>query len=127
MFLTQLDLKADAQPDYWVVASPLEWSDPVYGRLVAPVGFRTDLASIPRLFRNLPAFDPNGASRRPAVIHDWLYSSRAGYRYGRDFADSFLRASLLSEGASPLTARAFYWAVRVGGSNHWDALSSRPA
>jgi hypothetical protein len=125
MFLTALDLKADARPDYWAVASPLEWSDPVYGRLVAPVGFMTDLASIPRLFRNLPAFDPNGASRRPAVLHDWLYSSRAGYRYGRDFADSFLRAALLSEGASVWTARAFYLAVRMGGSSHWDPLPLR--
>lgn len=127
MFLTVLDLQADPQPDFWVVGRPLEWSDPVYGRLVAPVGFRTDLASIPRAFRNLPAFDPNGASRRPAVLHDWLYSSRAGYRYGRDFADSFLRAALLAEGASIWTARAFYYAVRIGGSGHWDPLSSRPA
>jgi hypothetical protein len=127
MFLTPLDLQADPQPDYWLVGRPLVWCDPVYGRIEAPAGFRTDLASIPRLFRNLPAFDPNGASRRPAVIHDWLYSSRVGYRYGRDFADSFLRTALLAEGAGIWAARAFYWAVRVGGASHWDPLSSRPA
>lgn len=127
MFLTRLDLIADPQPDFWVVGLPLVWTDPVYGRLEAPTGFRTDLASIPRVFRNLPAFDPNGASRRPAVIHDWLYSSRAGYRYGREFADSFLRAAMLSEGAGSWTAGAFYYAVRLGGRSHWDPLSSRPA
>lgn len=125
MFLTELDLKAEPRADYWRVASPLIWSDPVYGRLEAPIGFVTDLASIPRVFRNLPAFDPNGPSRRPAVIHDWLYSSREGYRYGRLFADSFLRSALGAEGASQLTAEAFYWAVRLGGSSHWDPLSAR--
>jgi hypothetical protein len=125
MFLTRLELADEARADYWRVVSPLIWTDPIYGRLVVPAGFETDLASIPRLFRNLPAFDPNGASRRPAVVHDWLYSSKAGYRYGRDFADSFLRASLLAEGASPLTAAAFYYAVRVGGRSHWDPLPLR--
>jgi len=125
MFLTALDLIADPAPDLWALGSPLIWTDPIHGRLMAPAGFKTDLASIPRLFRNLPAFDPNGASRRPAVMHDWLYSSKAGYRLGRDFADSFLRAALLAEGASAWTAAAFYYAVRVGGSSHWDALSAR--
>jgi hypothetical protein len=101
------------------------WSDPTYGILAAPVGFVTDLASIPRLFRNLPAFDPNGASRRPAVIHDWLYSSKQGFRLGKQFADSFLRDALLAEQASKVTAQAFYWAVRIGGAIHWDPLTKR--
>lgn len=125
MFLSPLELLADPEPDYWVLGPPLIWSDPVYGRLEAPTGFRTDLASIPRIARSLPAFDPNGASRRPAVMHDYLYSSQAGYRLGREFADSFLRAALLSEGAGSWTARAFYWAVRAGGASHWDPLSVR--
>lgn len=125
MFISQLELLVDPQPDYWVVGLPLTWTDPVYGRLEAPAGFRTDLASIPRICWALPAFDPNGPSRRPAVLHDWLYSSRAGWRLGRQFADEFLRAALLSEGASTWTAQAFYIAVRVGGAGHWDALSAR--
>lgn len=125
MFLTPLELVADPEPDFWVLGPPLIWSDPVYGRIEATTGFRTDLASIPRVFRNLPAFDPNGASRRPAVLHDWLYSSRVGYRFGRKFADSFLRDALLAEGSSGWTAQEFYWAVRVGGSGHWDPLSAR--
>lgn len=125
MFLTSLDLIADPTPDIWVLGSPLVWTDPIHGRLMAPAGFKTDLASIPRIFRNLPAFDPNGASRRPAVLHDWLYSSKAGYRLGRDFADGFLRAALIAEGASGWTANAFYYAVRAGGSFRWASLSAR--
>lgn len=125
MFLTQLELLVDPEPDYWVMGPPLIWSDPVYGRIEAPTGFRTDLASIPRVFRNLPFADPNGVSRRPAAMHDYLYSSKFGYRLGRQYADSFLQAALLSEGASVWTARAFYYAVRAGGASHWDPLSAR--
>lgn len=125
MFLGKLELYADARPDYWVTGRPLVWCDRVYGRIEAPAGFATDLASIPRLFRNLPWFDPNGASRRPAVVHDWLYSSRQGFRLGKEFADNFLRDSLIAEGAAKGTALAFYLAVRVGGRSHWDPLSAR--
>lgn len=125
MFLSDLALIAEPRPDYWRLEAPLIWSDPIHGRLMAPAGFETDLASIPRLFRNLPSFDPNGPSRRPAVMHDWLYSSRAGYRLGRDFADDFLRAALLAEGAGVWTVRAFYLAVRIGGAPHWEPLSAR--
>jgi len=125
MFLTKLELYAEPQADIWSVGAPLVWCDPTYGRLEVPVGFKTDLASIPRLFRNLAPFDPNGASRRPAVLHDYLYSSKRGFRLGKEFADNFLRDALLAEQAGQVTAQAFYWAVRLGGRSHWDPMSAR--
>lgn len=85
-----------------------------------PAGFVTDLASIPRLFRNLPWLDPNGLSRRPAVIHDWLYGSKEGRGYGKQFADSFLRSALIAEGAPQSAAGTFYYAVHWFGSGSWD-------
>jgi len=121
MFLTQLTLTAEPQPDLWRVGAPLVWCNPSYGRLEVPVGFVTDLASIPRALRNLPFLDPNGQSRRPAVVHDYLYSSRLGRRLGKQFADNFLREALLAEGATKGTAGAFYWAVHLFGSFAWDA------
>lgn len=117
MFLTDLELRALPQPDEWVFASPLIWDDPIFGRLVAPVGARTDLASIPRLVRNLPFLDPDGPSRRPAAMHDMLY--RLGRSRGKDFADRFLRAALLSDGCAEATAAAFYWGVHLGGGPAW--------
>lgn len=125
MFKTQLDLIAEPTPDLWRLGSQLVWIDRTYGQLVAPPGFVTDLASIPRLFRNLPFLDVDGLSRRPAAMHDYLYSSRQGFRLGKDFADQFLRDALLAEGASKATATAFYWGVRIGGASHWDPLSKR--
>jgi hypothetical protein len=121
MFLTELELIADARPDLWKVGRPLIWLDKTYGKLTAPDGFLTDLASIPRVFRNLPWLDPNGNSRRPAVIHDWLYDTAPGRRYGKDFADAFLRSALLAEGATAGTARAFWLAVHLFGGPSWRA------
>lgn len=119
MFLTPLELIADPQPDLWRLGAPLVWCDPVYGRLEVPVGFQTDLASIPRLFRNLPFLDPAGISRRAAVVHDWLYGSADGREHGKQYADSFLRVALLAEGASKSVAQSFYLAVHWFGGSSW--------
>ena len=123
MFLTPLDLIADVRPDYWVTGRSLIWLDKTFGRLEVPIGFVTDLASIPRVFRNLPFLDPAGQSRRPAVVHDWLYDTATGRRYGKEFADSFLRAALLSEGATKATAGAFFYAVHWFGGSSWRAAA----
>lgn len=40
-----------------------------------PAGYLTDLASIPALFRGF--FAPDGPYAAAAVLHDWLYESRA--------------------------------------------------
>jgi len=120
MFFTRFTSDDGPGPDLWTVRAPLVWDDPVYGHLVVPAGFVTDLASIPRLFRNLPFLDPNGLSRRPAVVHDWLYGSVEGRAHGKEFADNFLRAALLSEGASPAVAQTFFLAVHLFGSGPWD-------
>lgn len=120
MFLTEMDLAADPAPDMWVYRQPLIWCDPVFGRIEAPIGFRTDLASIPRLFRNLPAFDPNGLSRLPAGLHDWLY------RLQRDKAkaDQFLYAALQQQGMSQIDAYLYYDAVHVFGGPSWASDSA---
>lgn len=116
MFRTPATLLTDPEPGMWIMGAPLVWRDPVFGVLEVPVGFRTDLASIPRLFRNIPGLDPNGVSRRPAIIHDWLYAERSK---GKPFADSFLRAALRAEGASPASVFAIYHAVHWFGGFAW--------
>lgn len=131
MFLTRLQLEDRAEPDLWTVAAPLIWQGPVEGcgliRLIVPAGFVTDLASIPRLFRNLPSLDPNGLSRRPAVVHDWLYGSHQGRVFGKAFADCFLGDALLAEGASLTVASTFHLAVSWFGRSSWDSDGRRLA
>lgn len=117
MFTTNLVLET-YKPDLWIIAAPLRWVDTQFGKIDVPQGFITDLASIPRALRGLPDFDPNGVSRRPAAMHDWLYAWR---KPGKDFADNFLRSSLRVEGASELDACAFYDAVHYFGSDAWNS------
>lgn len=122
MFSTPLILEAAPDPDFWILRGPLVWCDPIFGRIVAPVGFRTDLASIPRTLRNLPDFDPNGRSRRAAVMHDWLYSWQG---LGKDRSDDFLRAAMVAEGCSAATAEAFHDAVKWFGHYAWTDDAAR--
>jgi hypothetical protein len=105
-------------PDFWYVSTALIWTDDEFGTLTCPVGFRTDLASIPRPLRALPFLDPNGLSRRPAVMHDWLYAWRV---LGKAKADDFLRKALLIEGVSKAAASCFYYAVDLFGGGAWDS------
>jgi hypothetical protein len=116
-FLTDLELTADAQPDYWFLLAPLAFSDPVFGSHVIPKGFRTDLAS-DRILDGIPCMSSTGRSRRPAVAHDFAY--RALRANGKDWCDRLLQAGLLAEGTSRLTAGAFYWGVRLFGKPYWE-------
>jgi len=123
MFVTSLVLEAcTIRDDFWIVRAPLTWQDAQFGRITAPVGFYTDLASIPRWLRNLPAFDPDGKSRRAAVVHDWLYQRQ---QLPKSTADLFLRAAMIADGCSALDADAFYEAVHLFGQSSWDADHAR--
>lgn len=122
MFTSPLVLEAAPEPDQWITRAPLIWCDDRFGRIEVPVGFRTDLASIPRALRNLAAFDPNGRSRRPAVVHDWLYAWQA---LGKDRADAFLRYAMVAEGVAHVDAETIYQAVHLFGGDAWKDDASR--
>lgn len=121
MFQTRLYVRDMPTVDLWVVVRPLVWVDAEFGTITVPVGMPTDLASIPRALRNVPELDPDGASRRAATAHDFLYDRSEGRAHGKDFADRFLRAALIAEGCSAITADLFYAAVHEFGQSSWDA------
>lgn len=129
MFTTELLLASSPKPDFWIVRAPLVWAAtqlPPTLSFSVPVGFETDLASIPRALRNLPAFDPDGLSRRAAVGHDWLYWWQG---WGKDKADDFLRTAMLADGCNMVDATAFHDAVKWFGYSAWmdaerDGLAS---
>lgn len=116
MFLTRLCLLEDPLPDFWVVGSPL---DLMFAgrRFSVPVGFRTDLASIPRLLRSLPWLDPDGCSRSGAVAHDWAYHS---HELSKPEADEMLRQAIIAKGCGSATARAFWLGVKIGGGSSYS-------
>lgn len=99
------------RPDTWIVRGEgLTWAtrDDLSDAIIVPSGFVTDLASVPRRLRDMRAFDVNGLSRRPAILHDWLYATGKG---GKSFADDVFYVALRSEGVSSWNAWMFYKAV----------------
>lgn len=118
MFTSSLIIESASKPDMWSLATPLSWGGSLTApAFTVPVGFMTDLASVPRILRNLPAFDPNAQSRKAAVGHDWLYWWQG---WGKDRADAFLREAMIAEGCTAADAEAFYIAVHLGGGSSWD-------
>lgn len=116
MFLTPLELIALPTPDLWALGADLIWEDDRYGRLIAPVGFHTDLASTP--FHA----DDNGPSRLPAAMHDALYRLYRGK--GKSFADNFLRDAIIAQGGGRVRSQAYYLGVHWFGGSAWESDGS---
>jgi len=124
MFVTECDLRVYDRRE-WIVLRDLVWRlhvdgaqigvpDPQLREITVPRGFITDLASIPPPFRNL--LDINGPSRRPAVLHDWLYCSQP---CSRAEADRLFRFALATEGVGPFARQTYYCGVRLGGWRYY--------
>lgn len=113
MFVSLLKVEALYRPDLWATTAPLLWQEPDL-RVEVPLGFITDLASIPRPLRGV--LDVNGRSRRPAVLHDFCYHS---HDLSRAQADDLLRRAIIAEGDRPWQARVYWLGVRLGGSGSY--------
>lgn len=116
-FLGPLQLQAGDVDGEWTLLadfSALVTSDVGTQTLTVPKGFVTDLASVPRLPGMYLLF--GGKARKPAVLHDWLYTLHDGER---EIADAvFFRAMAHDEN---LFTRTMMWlGVRVGGWAVWQ-------
>jgi hypothetical protein len=125
-FRTALDLReADENQDdgKWMVCAPLiyasRYTAPPLATLRSfevPVGFQTDLASVPRL--PVVYLLCGGRATKPAVLHDYLYSTGL---VPREIADAIFREAMKSV-CVPAAYRWLMWAgVRVGGASHYTA------
>lgn len=107
----------------WVLTHSLIWTDtvgPIERRIVVPMRFVTDHASIPKCLRDLLV--DSGDDQRPFVLHDWLYcSSRSnGKGIARKEADRLLRVAMVATGHGKLKAWTYYCGVRAGGWQYWN-------
>lgn len=89
-------------------------------------GFKSDFASIPRLFWIF--LPPTGPYNQPGIIHDFLYSSYAdgisedGEPEGscsRAFADVIFREAMRAKGVSWWKRWTMYFALRAFGKFGW--------
>lgn len=107
---------------YWIVATPFSFRikhDEFQGVVInVHAGFRTDLASVPRMFRGF--FSVDGPWAQPAVLHDFLYSKRgvcvaSGINFSREQCDNTFLEAMWSVGVPLKDRRLIYRGVRLGG------------
>lgn len=111
--------------DKWKLATEMVYHSKLFDLTITiPKGFITDLASIPRLFTRL--IPVNGRHRAPAVVHDYLYSTKGHINYvprnggfgitiPRKECDLIFLEAMKEAGVSAWKRNVMYAAVRAGG------------
>lgn len=84
--------------------------------LTVPVGFETDLASVPRFFWRVIA--PHELSLEAAIVHDWIYRN-PNVPHTRLEADRVLWSLMTQRKVSLWRRLLAYWAVRLFGWIAW--------
>lgn len=95
-------------------------SDKANTIFVAPKGFITDLASVPRV--PIAFLLAGGTAHRAAVIHDWLYTN---HEVPRSMADAVFREAAIASGVPAWRAWLMWSGVRAGGGASWTAPGPR--
>ena len=89
-------------------------------RLVVPVGFESDGASVPRVFWRL-VFPPGDTQAlRAAFLHDFIYRTHPE-GWDRKKADDLFYDVLVDDGIPKWRAWLAWSGVRLGGSAAWNA------
>lgn len=114
-FLSELDLRSvRGHPRKWQLLSPLIYQAASGERITVPVGFLTDLASIPQILQGIVPV--NDAHRDAAVLHDYLFVVQDRPRAD---VDALFLEAMRSLGVR-CTQRGVMWAaVRLGGLLPW--------
>jgi len=94
---------------WWIVTE-----DFYHNGVLIHKGFKTDLASIPRLLWSI--CPPFGNYTTPAVIHDHAYGTKYN---SRKEADKGFRDNCIAYGVKKWKANLFYRTVRIFGRSHY--------
>lgn len=110
-------VKPFADNGAWVLVEDLTYSIGSTGiKIVVPVGFVTDFASVPR-----PLWwwlSPHDYYSKAAIVHDYLYWTQ---RCSRQQSDNILLIAMEESDVPLAKRRAVYLGVRAGGWVAWDA------
>lgn len=114
-FITPLRLE-DVDGSEGILIEPLKfYSAELRGMVIAPAGFCTDFASLPRGLWNI--FPKRGKQDKAAVLHDAAYRGAlvtiAGDRMHlvKGLADDLFLEAMVASGVGAFTRTAFYRAV----------------
>jgi hypothetical protein len=111
-------VRAFGDNKFWIVAEDMSY---VIGstkeRIVVPMGFVTDFASIPQALWSL-GLSPHGQYSRAAIIHDYLYWSQGCTRAQ---SDRLLLIAMKESNVGGFDEFAVYQGVDKGGASAWNA------
>jgi hypothetical protein len=111
-----VDFKPFVDGRNWIVREPLTYRIGVsQDSVTVPVGFVTDLASIPPALQSF--IQQNGPYLLPAVVHDYLYWKQT---CTRDQSDRILLLSMIEHAVPETQRRAIYEGVHWLGSFAWN-------
>lgn len=117
MFIQVCHLEIGRKAGEWVTITAMLYASILVNMVIeVPKGFKTDLASIPRLFQWL--ISVNGLHRAAAILHDYLYQEKPDW-CTRALADQIFLEAMKVAGETWWRRRAMYTAVRLGGWLYW--------
>ena len=94
----------------WILVKELRCICADGQQITVPAGFRTDLASIPRIL--WPLLPPAGLWARASVLHDYTYRTRC---HLREKCDQLFLEAMKDDNVGWFVRRIIYQAVRVFG------------
>ena len=110
-----VDFRPFADGRHWIVRENLIYRVGISkDSVIVPVGFVTDLASIPPALQSL--IQQNGPYLLPAVVHDYLYWKQTCTRAE---SDRLLRLGMIENQVGKSHRDAIYNAVRAAGMFAW--------
>ena len=106
-------LVAEAVDGGWMLHEDLVYHSDILRRVVTvPAGYKTDLASVPRLLRWIVPV-ANAKNRKAAVVHDYLCTHGDGVVKNQKQSDKVFREALGVLGLGRFKSGALYYPVRI--------------
>jgi hypothetical protein len=135
-FATALKIEVIGNRSWMLIDDLVFYSGQYRGRFVAPAGFQTDLASVPRLVWNV--FPKVGLHDKAAVIHDAGYANALTTYHDnpmackriftvKSVADDLFREGMVAEGVHAVSRWFMYQAVKRFGTPEGHPLAMNRA
>ena len=103
--------------DEFILTKPLT-RQTAFGAFTAPVGFHTDLASVPwQVLRSWPRF---GRHAPAAITHDLIYREPGHFGLDREDADRVFKDLLRADGVRYGDVEILWRAGRAFGGSSWS-------
>lgn len=101
----------------WILRNPLIYRSDLAGRITIPMGFETDLASVPRVPFVYSLW--GGRAHREAVVHDYLFRLDASPEVPFSIANKVFLEAMWARQKPSYIRWPMYWGVCLGARSCW--------